>query len=57
MHLKPRAGCLNINFDIWIWGGGGLCTSHKKLPKNCKVLCHLCFKSKILPGPLTDLSA
>ena len=31
--------------------------SHEKLPKNGKILSHLGFSSKILPGPLTDLSA
>jgi hypothetical protein len=31
-------------------------TSHKKLQKDDKVLCHLGFKSKVLPGPLTDVS-
>jgi hypothetical protein len=33
----------NINFDIWIGEGGPYC--------------HLGFKSKVLPGPLPDLSA
>jgi hypothetical protein len=42
-----------INFDIWI-SGGTLYISHEKLPKDGKVLCHLGFKSKELPGPLTD---
>jgi len=30
---------------------------NEKLPKDGKVLPHLGFKSKVLPGPLTDLSA
>ena len=47
----------NFNFDIWIWGGGTLYISHEKLPKDGTVLCHLGFKSKVLPGTLTDLSA
>jgi hypothetical protein len=47
----------NINFDIWIFFGGTLLISHEKLPKDGKVLSHLGFKSKVMPGPLTDLSA
>ena len=31
--------------------------SHKKYIKDGKVLDHLGLKSKVLPGPLTDLSA
>jgi hypothetical protein len=31
--------------------------SHEKYIKDGKVLDHLGFKSKVLPGPLTDLSA
>jgi hypothetical protein len=42
-------------FDIWIWGK--LYISHEKLPKDGKVLCHLRFMSKVLPGPLTDVNA
>ena len=56
MHLKPTAGC-QISTLIFGYGWGTLYTSHKKLPKNCKVLCHFGFKSTVLPGPLTDLSA
>ena len=56
MHLKPTAGC-QISTLIFGYGGGTLYTSDKQLPKNCKVLCHFGFKSKVLPGPLTDLSA
>ena len=55
MHLKPTAGC---QISTLIFGlGGTLCISHKKVPKDGKVLSHLGFKSKVLPGPLTDLSA
>jgi hypothetical protein len=27
-----------------------------KLPKDAKFICHLGLKSKVFPGPLTDLS-
>jgi len=47
----------NINFDIWICFEGGLKITHKKISKDDKVLFHLEFKSKVLPRPLTDLSA
>jgi hypothetical protein len=30
---------------------------NEKLPTDGKVLCHPGLKSKVLPGPLTDLSA
>ena len=56
MHLKPTAVC-QISTLIFLFGGGTLCISHKNLPKDGKVLCHLKFKSKVLRGPLTDLSA
>ena len=36
--------------------GGSLCLSHEKYIKDGKVLAHLGLKSKVLPGPLTDLS-
>ena len=55
MHLKPTAGC---QISTLIFGfGGTLYISHEKLPKDGKVLCHLGFKSMVLLGPLTDLSA
>ena len=41
MHLKPTAGC---QISTLIFGFGG---TH----------CHLGFKSKVLPGPLPDISA
>ena len=56
MYLKPTAGC-QISTLIFGLGGGTLHISHAKLPKDGKVLCHLGFMSKVLPGPLTDLSA
>ena len=56
MYLKPTAGC-QISTLIFGFGGGTLCISHEKLPKDGKVLCLLGLKSKVLPGPLTDLSA
>ena len=37
--------------------GGVSIKSHEKYIKDGKVLDHLGFKSKVLPGPLTDLSA
>jgi hypothetical protein len=37
--------------------GGNKYISLEKLPKDDKVLCHFGLKSKILPGPLTDISA
>jgi hypothetical protein len=58
MHLKPTAGC-QISTLIFGFGGGGvgtLCISHDKLLKDGKVLCHLGIRSKVLPGPLTDIS-
>ena len=57
MHLKPTAGC-QIPVSTLIFGfGGTLCISPEKLPKDGKVLCHLGFKSKVLHGSLTDVSA
>jgi hypothetical protein len=37
--------------------GEALLISHEKYIKDGKVLNHLWFMSKVLPGPLTDLSA
>ena len=56
MHLKPTAGC-QISTLIFGFGKGTLYIFHEKLPKDGKVLCHSEFRSKVLPGPLTDLSA
>ena len=56
MHLKPTAVC-QISTLIFGFLGGTLWISHEKLPKNGKVLSHLEFKWKVLPGPSTDLSA
>ena len=55
MHLKPTVGChiLTLIFGF----GGTLCISHDKLQQNGKVLYHLEFNSKTLPGALTDLTA
>jgi hypothetical protein len=44
----------NIKFDIWIYGGPY--TYSMKITKDGKVLCHSEFISKVLPGPLPDLS-
>ena len=56
MHLKPTAGC-QISTLIFGFVGGTLYIFHEKLPKDDKVLCHSEFMSKVLPEPLTDLSA
>ena len=56
MDLKPTAGC-QISILIFGFVGETLYISHEKLPKDGKVLCHSGFKSKVLPGPSTDLSA
>jgi hypothetical protein len=46
-----------MGYEKLIFGfGRTLCISLEKLPEDGKVLCHLGFKSKVLPGPLTDLS-
>ena len=55
MHLNPTAGC-QISTLIFVFGGT-LYISHNKFLKDGKVLYHLRFKSKVLPGPLTDLNA
>jgi hypothetical protein len=55
MHLKPTVGC---QISTLIFGfGGTVYISHETLPKDGKVLCHLGIKSKVFPGPLTDLNA
>jgi hypothetical protein len=46
-----------LSYLILFYGGGSLLISHEKLIKDGKVLDHLGFNSKVLPGPLTDLSA
>ena len=54
MHLNPTAG---YQISTLIFGfGGTLYISHNKFLKDGKVLYHLEFNSKVLPGPLTDLS-
>jgi hypothetical protein len=59
MHLKPTSGCQisTLIFDFFLWRVGDLLISHEKYIKDGKVLDHLGLKSKVLPGPLTDLSA
>jgi hypothetical protein len=49
----------NINFDIWFFfmEGWSLLISHEQYIKDGKVLNHSEFRSKVLPRPLTDLSA
>jgi hypothetical protein len=56
MHIKSTAGC-QISTLIFGFGVGTLYIFHEKLPKDGKVLFHSGFMSKVLPGPLTDLSA
>ena len=56
MHLKPTAVC-QISILIFGFGAGTLFISHANLPKDGKVLSHLGFKLKVLPGSLSDLSA
>ena len=55
---SPQQG---VKYQLWylicFCGGGSLWISHEKYIKYGKVLAHLGFKSKVLPGPLTDLSA
>jgi hypothetical protein len=53
----PNIVQLREVFTTKAFGDNCKYTSHKKLQKDDKVLCHLGFKSKVLPGPLTDLSA
>ena len=59
MYLKPTAGCQISTLIFRLGGGGGGLYTYpmKKIPKDGKVLCHSGFKSKVLPGPLTELSA
>jgi hypothetical protein len=56
MHFKPTTVC-QISTLIFGFGGRTLYIFHEKLPKDGKVLCHSGFLSKVLPGPLNDLSA
>jgi hypothetical protein len=57
--LQAHSRVSNINYDILFFfnRGGSLLISHEKYIKDGKVLDHLGFKSKVFPGPLTDLSA
>ena len=50
---------VKYQLDIWIFicGGVSLLISYEKYIKDVKVLDHLGFLSKELPGPLTDWSA
>jgi hypothetical protein len=54
----PTAGCQisTFIFEFFLWRGS-LSISHEKYIKDDKVLDHLEFMSKVLPGPLTELSA
>jgi hypothetical protein len=55
MHLNATAGC---QISTLIFGlGGTLYIFYEKLRKNGNVLCHSGFMSKVLSGPVTDLSA
>ena len=55
---SPQQGVKNqhwyLIFFLWM---GALLIFHEKYIKDSKVLDHLWFMSKVLPGPLTDLSA
>jgi hypothetical protein len=55
MHLKPTTGCQISNLIIGFVGGNPM-HIHEQLSKNGTFLCHSRFKSKVFPGPLTDLS-
>jgi hypothetical protein len=59
LHLKPTVGCqiLILIFDLFFMEGGSLLIFHEKYIKDGKVLDPLGLQSKVLPGPLTDLSA
>jgi hypothetical protein len=60
LHLKFTAGCQisTLIFEFcFVEGGGVSIKSHEKYIKDGNVLDHLGFKSKVLPGPLTDWSA
>ena len=50
LHIKPTAGCKILTLIF-------LLIFHYNLPTDSKVRAHLGFMSKVLPGPLTDLSA
>ena len=58
LHLKLKQG---VKYQLWylifFYGGLSLWISHETYIKDGKVLGNLEFKSKVLPGPLTDLSA
>ena len=49
---EAHSRVLNINLDL-----SDPMHIPNKLLKDGKVLCHLGFKSKVLPWPLTDVSA
>ena len=55
---SPKQG---VKYQLWylnfvLWRGLSINISYKYI-KDDKVLAHLRFKSKVLPGPLADLSA
>jgi hypothetical protein len=56
MHLKPTVGC-QISTLIFEFKGGDHIHIPWQFAEARKVLSHLGFRSKVLPGPLTDLSA
>ena len=59
LQLKPTAGCeiWTLIFELFFVERGSLLIFHEKYIKDGKVLANLGLKSKVLPGPLTDLSA
>jgi hypothetical protein len=52
LHLKPADGfqISTLIFDLFFWRWRSLLISHEKYIKDCKVLAHLGFQSKVLPG-------
>ena len=56
MHLKPTAGC-QISTLIFGFVGRPYSYPMKNYRRTAKLFATLRFKSKVLPGPLTDLNA
>jgi hypothetical protein len=56
-EAKNFAVLRSFSMGYAIFGlGATLYICNEKLLKDGKVLCHLGFQSKVLPGPLTDLN-
>jgi hypothetical protein len=56
-QAHSRVSNINLDFEKKNYGGWSLQISHKKYIKDGKVLDQFGIKSKVLPGPLIDLSA